>query len=92
MGIGANIKKLYKIMQSGNVPIETIAGFFQTQQAAVDFLGNPILNIKELNSYGIKVLIIAALDYEDEIYESISWVKDRGIKIIRLSKYKRYLW
>lgn len=37
--------------------------------------------------YKLKVIIIAANDYEKEIYDAVKWVKDYGIQIIRLEKY-----
>lgn len=50
------------------------------------FQGYDILDFTKLNEYRISVVIIAAYDYEDEVYSQIRRIDQKNCKIIRFKE------
>ena len=71
---------------------DSIKGFFSNSINVnnQDFDSYPILNKEKILDYKLKIIIIAANDYENEIYADTKWVENHGIKIIGLKKYEKY--
>lgn len=86
-GAGYVADRFYKILEKYEAIPDKVVGFCVTEAKSETFHEKPVMGLKKAVDLGIKAVIIASTDYEDEIYSSIEWVKERGIRIIRLKKH-----
>lgn len=87
-GMGGTANRFLNMLLEAEFPMNRIKGFFASFTDAKEYHGYPVLNIENLSEYGIKLIVIAANLYEDEIYENICHLQKRGVCIIGLKKYK----
>lgn len=87
-GTGSSARTLLNSMKENNSDnLKCICGFFDGKKKNVVgkiFEKYNLLQIDSIQDYQLDAIIIAALDYEDEIYNEIKYLEKIGIKIIKL--------
>jgi len=87
-GTGTFAKKLIqKLSDKNENNLKCICGFFDGKKKNTIgkiFDKYNLLQIEDMGKYLLKVIIIASLEYETEIYEEIKHFENLGIKIVKL--------
>lgn len=84
-GMGKTAERFFAALKQHNFPLCRIRGFLATTPQQKEYEGLPVLSLSDID--GVKVIIIAACDYEEEIYEGIRHLEEQGVRIIRLKQY-----
>ena len=84
-GIGKTAECFFAALKRNNFSLTRIRGFMVTTPKQKEYEGFPVLSPSDIE--GVKVIIIAAHDYEEEIYDSIKYLERRGVRIIGLKQY-----
>ena len=76
---------LKSLNECSNFNKNCIAGFFDKEKK--EYKEYNILDKNKIHEYGIKIIFIASVKYEDEIYDQICGLEKSGIKVVKLNQF-----
>lgn len=90
-GNGVTAKEFLEAFKSSELfDTKIIKGFFNGKDVSLignKYEGYTVFGYKKEEVCGLKVIVIAAVDYEEQIYEQVKCLENENIKIIKLKKY-----
>lgn len=89
-GMGNTAKRFLAALSEVNFPTEKIAGVTAKERSLAEYLGYLVIDSEKLDISKIKVIIIAAVEYEDEIYRLCKRKFGDSVRYIKLRKYSDF--